>query len=524
MLASAAALAVAPPTGTATPLNNIGMFDSSTGLLTSCVTMQDATGKPTVDANGNPQIYDIVLTLKGAELVFRLTSFTAFNSNAGKDCSGVFKNGVFTDKALIKYPGWVMDGAVLNLTMEFIAGSALEFRMRTDSASFGKVRNFTGNSTQLGADTGDFKQNSIREFGSGAIPPTIKFKLPQCSDPQGDETRAVLERNGTVVTTGTSGSEYALSTSTLTIGEHVFKAYCSDEATIRSISAAAGLTADSRNFGISGYAPGTIKVRVPEGAVIPTNPDNPTTPTPGTLNFQIGSGTSASDEQLIRETAEFARDFMLTTFGRTLQRSTTIATSTTATGCTIGGGAAAFTGSQNMTVCVANRGWSDHGAVNKQKILIHEIFHLLQFELRWLGGPTPGPHWLIEGSAEYVGWLGINTLGGATLSTARGCMVKEVADFALQQPPGLPDLSALETAQAFSRPGPMYPQAMLGADQLVTNSSMAALLNYGNALVGGAGVDAAFESAFGTTRTAFYAQFPAYKSGLTVPSTYLCRI
>ncbi|MES2604976.1 MAG: hypothetical protein V4603_08565 [Pseudomonadota bacterium] len=516
-VATAPALAVEPPAGTATTLNNIGTFDSGTGLLTSCVRLQDAAGQPSADANGTPQIYDVVLSLKGPALVFKLTSFAPFNATAGKDCSGVFRNGVFSDKLLIKYPGWVMDGAVLNIAMDFITGSNLEFQLRTDANNFSKVRNFTGNSTGLGTELGDFKGNSSREFGTGAIPPTIKFKLPQCSDPQGDENKAVLEKDGTVIAAGTPGSEYLLSTSTLAVGEHLFKSYCTDEAVIRSISTAAGMTPDARNFGISSYATGTVKVKVPAGTT--------TTPTTGTLNFQIDSATTASDEQLIRQTAEFARDFMLTTFGRTLQKSTTIATSTTAQGC-LNGGSSAFTGQQAMTICINNQGWKVHGAVNKQKILIHEIFHLLQFEMRWLGGgpATTGPHWIIEGSAEYVGWLGINTLGGATLDTARGCMLKEVTDYGLQQPPGLPNLSEFETQQSFSRPGPVYPLSMLGIDQLVTGTSVNALLNYGNALTTGIAAETAFESAFGTTRAGFYAQFPTYKAALPVPATYLCRI
>jgi hypothetical protein len=179
-----------------------------------------------------------------------------------------------------------------------------------------------------------------------------------------------------------------------------------------------------------------------------------------------------------------------------------------------------------MTICIANRGWTDHQPVTRRKIIMHEVFHLLQFELRWLGGPPgsiTGPHWLIEGSAEYVGWLGVAAQGHVTLDTARGCMLKEVADFAERQPPGLANLSAYETAQSFGG-GPVYPLAMLGADQLAGTTNVGAFLSYGNAMAGGTNAATAFADAFGTTTAEFYAQFPSYKAGLAVPSSYLCGI
>jgi len=176
-----------------------------------------------------------------------------------------------------------------------------------------------------------------------------------------------------------------------------------------------------------------------------------------------------------------------------------------------------------MTICIANRGWTDHQPVTRRKIIMHEVFHLLQFELHWLSGANTGPHWLIEGSAEYVGWMGVAAQGHVTLTTVRGCMTKEVADFALQQPPGLGNLSSYETAQSFGG-GPVYPLAMIGVDQLVSGSSVGAILTYGTALAAGTAATAAFSNSFGTTTTAFYAQFPAYKAGLAVPSSYACRI
>ncbi|HTQ99393.1 MAG TPA: hypothetical protein VMH83_05365, partial [Candidatus Acidoferrum sp.] len=501
---AACVTATTPPTGTAVSYNNIGYFDSGTGALQSCVALQTAQGQQQTDAGGNPVVYDITLSLQdGASFVFSLKNYGPFQLDAGKDCSGTFKNGIYSDKVLIKYPGSTLDGTVLNVNMDYIGGSPnLLFRLRTGSADFGIVRNFTGNSTTLGSSLGAFQSNSVYDF-TNALPPSVKLQMPTCNDPQGDANQVVLELDGSVMTTAAPGATYTLFTSGLTAGTHALKAYCSDESAIRAIADAAGITApDSNYFGISAYAPGTITLKVPASGS--------TGGTTAQINYQFDASTSASDQQLIQQAANFARTFFSTTFGITLQKASTVVTSTTASGCGNGGGASAFTGPQVLTICIANQGWTDHDSVNRQKIVVHEMFHLLQFEQHWLGSSTSsGPQWLIEGSAEYVGWLGIanmTTISPALpLATSRGCMAKQVADFVTRSPPGLPNLDSLETAQQFSVPGPTYALGMLAVDQLVTGAGANSLLTYGTALAGNATVASAFQSAFGTAQTAFYA-------------------
>ncbi len=510
--------AVEPPAGTVTDLNNVGLFDGSLNLLQSCVALQNADGTPQLGTNGQPRMFDVVLSLDRATLTFTLLTPTPFNAAAGKDCSGVYRNGVYTDSVLITNLSPAYNGKVWNLTLDYVPGSNLQFRLRLDS-SFSAVRNFANNTTQLGSDLGDFAQSAVREYGLASLGSTIAIKLPQCNDPQGDQNRVMMIRNGSVFGGASPGANFGWSTAGLTVGDYVFRMYCSDEQAIRAAADAKGLTFLPSYAATSANAPGTLTIRIVAGTTTPT-------PTTGELTFNFSSTTTSADQDLIREAALFARDFLTTTFGRTLQMSTTISTSTTAQGCTQGG-SSAFTGSRTMTLCVGNQGWTVHGTVTKRKIVIHEIFHLLQFELGWIGGPPgsiTGPHWLIEGSAEYVGWLGVSSLNLVTLDTARGCMLKEVADFALQQPPGLPNLDQLETGQSFSRPGPVYPLAMIGANQLITGASLSALLTFGNAVAADTPWATAFASAFGTSSTAFYAQFPAYKAGLSVPASYLCRI
>ena len=245
----------------------------------------------------------------------------------------------------------------------------------------------------------------------------------------------------------------------------------------------------------------------------------------GPYSFDFAAGTSTTDQELIRSAIQFAHDFLQSNLGRTIEQQTTISGVVSAQGCAQGGGAA-FTGSRTITFCLANPGWTVHGPVIKQKIVIHELYHVLQFERRWLGNPaTAGANWIIEGVAELIGYRGIASRNLLSYTTATGCQVKEVADFNTRQPPGLPNLSALETQQQFqTTQGPLYALSMTGMDQLITGSSLSALNTYSDAVAAGTAWQTAFQSAFGTSTAAFYAQFPAYRSGLSVPPSYLCGV
>jgi hypothetical protein len=235
-------------------------------------------------------------------------------------------------------------------------------------------------------------------------------------------------------------------------------------------------------------------------------------------------GASAADQQTIRDGVQIAHAYYLATLGRTVQQAATISASTTVPGCTQVGGGAAFTGPHTITFCVGNPGWLQLGPMNREKVVMHELFHVLQFEMGWAGNPaTAGPTWLIEGSAELMGYKAFTSQGQLGFPTALACQVKQVADFAQQKPPGLPNLDAVESQQAWSSTvGPLYALAMLGVDELTGSRGVPALLAFGNAVAQGTSWPTAFQTAFGTTSTAFYAQFPSYRAGLAVPPSYLC--
>jgi hypothetical protein len=233
------------------------------------------------------------------------------------------------------------------------------------------------------------------------------------------------------------------------------------------------------------------------------------------------TGASAADAQTIKDGVQFAHAFHLATFGRQVTEATTVSALTTPTGGCAQGGSAAFTGLHSVTFCLGNPGWTQNGPIQRQKIVQHETFHVWQFEYKWLGNPgTAGATWAIEGSAELMGWQGIIAKGLTNYQTAIGCQVKQVADFAQ----GLPPLSNVESQQAFATTvGPLYAQSMLAMDQLTANGGgLGSLKVYGDAIAAGTPWQTAFQSAFGMTTSAFYAQFPGYRAAQAVPTQYLC--
>jgi hypothetical protein len=282
---------------------------------------------------------------------------------------------------------------------------------------------------------------------------------------------------------------------------------------VLAFTAACGSSGSSGDSGSSG------------NPAAPSTPSGPTTSTAGLFTFTFDAGTSATEQQLIKDEVQFAQTFIQNTFGRTVSVATAINGSVSAAGCSQGG-ASAFTAPAAITFCMNNPGWQQPPTTQKRKIVVHEVFHLVQYEMRWLGVPqSAGAMWMIEGSAELVGWRAIANKGLIASDTSLGCMVKEVSDFTSRQPPGLLNLSAYENAQVFqTTQGPLYPLSMLGVNQLTTTSGLNAIMTYGSALVSGTQFPTAFSNAFGSTTAAFYAQWPGYVSGLAVPPTYLCGV
>jgi hypothetical protein len=167
---------------------------------------------------------------------------------------------------------------------------------------------------------------------------------------------------------------------------------------------------------------------------------------------------------------------------------------------------AALTSGSDITINVQNSVWATTPSINKQKISVHELFHVFQNQY----GFSSNPQWFIEGSAEYVGYQGISYGGLLPYSTARRCQIFEMVhgvDPSLTlQAGGIP-------------PSGGYWLAFMGIDYM-SNSNIGIFANIVNQP--SSAWDAKMAPVIGLNANQFYSNFEAQRPSYPVPANYEC--
>jgi hypothetical protein len=155
-----------------------------------------------------------------------------------------------------------------------------------------------------------------------------------------------------------------------------------------------------------------------------------------------------------------------------------------------------------------------YDAGQNQKITAHELFHVFQYQLDKVSVnsgddshvPPGGPAWLLEGSAETVGYR-VAADRRLVASSAAGeiSRAKQIST----------PLSSLERYADIQIPN-VYSLFHVAVDHLVTitPAGVPALTTYFNVIGGGMAWQDAFRAAFGMSVEAYYANFAAYRAGL----------
>lgn len=148
--------------------------------------------------------------------------------------------------------------------------------------------------------------------------------------------------------------------------------------------------------------------------------------------------------------------------------------------------------------------------------LSHEYFHLIQYQLT--NGkltstpdlvPVGGPRWLIEGSADFVGALTVENLGGDKFDTIEQ-QYKNTATTSRNSLSSLEDMS-LFADQAGYQLGFMAVDYLTPPDQ-PRSAGVKLLAAFWSAIGRGKTWRQAFQSVFGKSVDQFYAEFEAYRS------------
>lgn len=157
------------------------------------------------------------------------------------------------------------------------------------------------------------------------------------------------------------------------------------------------------------------------------------------------------------------------------------------------------------------------GAGPNQKIIAHELFHVLQYQTDRLvnAGSTPqdqvrptGPVWLDEGAPEMIGY---HVADDRMLMSYSGALTNQIA---ATKHIGTP-LSGLARLSETNIPN-VYSLFALSVDHLtkIAPGGLPVLAAYYRALGAGASWPAAFLQAFGMSVEAYYANFAEYRSKL----------
>jgi hypothetical protein len=159
--------------------------------------------------------------------------------------------------------------------------------------------------------------------------------------------------------------------------------------------------------------------------------------------------------------------------------------------------------------------WPKEDRAKRQKIMAHEVFHVVQFQLhnRRDANSTPpnqvratGPWWLLEGSAETFGYRVATNRRmyrtyEAVLNDQKGRARRSAA------------LSDVETHEAQNGTAFVWELMHIGADRLATTSpeGLQSFVTFWREIGRGVEWRVAFNSTFGRTIDAFYAEFAEYR-------------
>jgi hypothetical protein len=229
--------------------------------------------------------------------------------------------------------------------------------------------------------------------------------------------------------------------------------------------------------------------------------------TAGEIIFRFSSFVTQPDQQVVRDAIAFGQSYFASTFGWTLTSKLTV---------TAGPGSPGATGVANRTTMMLFTDtpyWNGSSADGRQRIVLHEFFHVLQLSTGWGGGV---PRWLMEGAAEYVGFrAAIIDRGVATADAVRACHEHYVD----AHPVPIPALS--ELSEFYDGTRAPYVLGYLAADQLVANRGLTSFMTFGTS-IDVSGFLPSFERAFGTPLTAFYSQFEVFRHSWPHTSESVC--
>ena len=227
--------------------------------------------------------------------------------------------------------------------------------------------------------------------------------------------------------------------------------------------------------------------------------------TPG-ITYSFDHGVSAEDRKYILEADRLSREFLVANLGTDITGHYSVYVRA-ATSFSNSSRIARAISRYEVEIYTLHPKWAEYKPFERTKIMCHERFHLVQYELSDQF-PVPGPTWLSEGSAEYVAYQAVINEGLTTNDEAKAFHIGKSKSS--QQ--ALPTLQSLETDKAWEQT-PAYSLAYIAVELLVSGNAMS-LRTYFEAFAKKSDWRSAFKAAFGMSSDSFYQKFEEYRQRL----------
>lgn len=246
--------------------------------------------------------------------------------------------------------------------------------------------------------------------------------------------------------------------------------------------------------------------------------------------LELEAGLSAESMSIIREALDDARTFFLLKHDVALTDFTVRAFASTeslidervrlrgesraAAEQRWSGFAVAFGSSDGIWISAGGAGWEFATEDQRHHSVVHEFFHVLQFQ----SGGSRGPEWLLEGSARYVEFVVSEAVGRTDLATRRALEAERALGTAAT-------LQSMETLAGLNTVGftAGYSSGFLATESLTGSQpgsvDLGALFDF-YARTRSTSWPTAFAAAFGQSTSVFYADFEAERAlGFPFPAS-----
>ena len=225
----------------------------------------------------------------------------------------------------------------------------------------------------------------------------------------------------------------------------------------------------------------------------------PSSASVGPVRFDYDAGIADTDKAVLEASVRIAIDYFQKQFHRALLGPVTVSVRNTDGPFAVCG----VDGTTVVTVYVRHRDWLIHGPMKRTKMMVHELYEILQKEVGW---PGDWGGWLQDGSAEFVGEAAVIDAGMANIDEVRRCRIEMY--FAANGPSAAPLEHVFDPGA--DPTGVRYEIAWLAWDLLLNGpAGVPKIATYWSS---------DFGTAFGRTEDRFCQEFGQYRRALQSPS------